>query len=72
MLEAAEIKQMSLEERLQAMELLWDSISSEPDKVVSPEWHGAVLAERMAKIESGQATFLTLDEVKARLARRGA
>jgi len=70
MLEAAEIKQMSLEERLQAMELLWDSISSEPDKVVSPGWHRVVLSERMAKIEAGQATFLTLDEVKARLARR--
>jgi len=67
MIQAAEIERMSLEERLQTMELLWASLARTPDAVPSPAWHGEVLAARMAKIERGEAEFLTIDQVKARL-----
>ena len=50
MIQAADIEQMSLEEQLQAMELLWASLSRRPDTVPSPDWHANVLAERMANI----------------------
>jgi hypothetical protein len=43
---------MSMSERLQAMELLWRSFSGSEDEVPSPDWHGEVLSERLAKIES--------------------
>jgi hypothetical protein len=33
----------------------------------TPDWHGEVLADRLAKIERGEGEFLTLAEVKARL-----
>ena len=58
---------MSLEERFQAMELLWASISRTPDAVPSPAWHGDVLADRLAKIERGEAEFLTMAQLKERL-----
>jgi hypothetical protein len=67
MISAADVEQMGLEERLQAMELLWDSLTRTPDAVPSPEWHGDVLADRLAKIERGEGKFLTLAEAKARL-----
>lgn len=67
MIRAAEIAQMSLEERLQAMELLWDSLSLTPDVVPSPAWHGEILASRLAKIERGEGEFLGLRELKERL-----
>jgi hypothetical protein len=66
MIQTADIERMSLEERLQTMELLWTSLTRTPDAVASPAWHGQVLAERLAKIERGEGEFLTLGQVKAR------
>ena len=70
MIEAAEIEQMTLAERMKAMELLWRSISSRQGSVASPAWHGEVLRKRLAKIESGKAEFLTVAQLKKRLAKR--
>ena len=67
MIQAAEIERMTVDERLQAMELLWTSLTRTPEAVPSPGWHGEVLASRLAKIERGEGEFLTLVKVKARL-----
>jgi hypothetical protein len=67
MIQAAEIEQMSLEERLQTMELLRVSLARTPDAVPSPDWHGEVLAARLARIERGEGEFLTIPQVKERL-----
>jgi len=67
MIEVAEIERMSLTERLQAMELLWASLTRTPEAVPSPDWHGEVLAARLAKMQRGEAEFLTLDELQTRL-----
>ena len=67
MIQAAEIERMSLAERLQTMELLWVSLARTPDAVPSPDWHGEVLAARLAKIERGEGEFLTIPQVKERL-----
>ena len=72
MLAEVEIKSMSLTERLQAMELLWRSFSDSEDKLPSPDWHGEVLSERLAKVEAGEGKFLTISELKARLASKRA
>jgi len=50
------------------MELLLRSFSGSEDEIPSPDWHGEVLAERLAKVEAGEGKFLTLPELKARLA----
>lgn len=67
MIQAADIEAMDVEERLHAMELLWASLARTPELVPSPEWHGTVLADRLAKVARGEGEFLTLAEVKARL-----
>ena len=72
MIEAVEIDRMTLPERLQAMELLWRSISAAPEKLESPAWHKKILAGRLSKIESGKAEFLTVSQLKKRLAKRTA
>ena len=46
----------------------WRSFSGSEDKVPSPDWHGEVLSERLAKVEAGEGKFLTIPELKARLA----
>jgi len=36
----------------------------------SPEWHGAVLAERIAAVRDGRSRFVNWDEAKERLKAR--
>ncbi len=60
-----EIKKMSKIERLQAMEALWDSLIDEEAEIESPEWHQDILEERKRKIESGEAEFISLEELRA-------
>jgi hypothetical protein len=66
----SDVSKMSSVERLQAMESLWNAIcQDEENEPSSPDWHGAVLEERQQKIASGDAKWLSLDELKKRLRR---
>ena len=65
----ADIQKMSTEERLQTMEMLWDAISHETKEIDSPYWHKEVLDSRREKINSGDAKFYTLDQLKQRFQR---
>jgi hypothetical protein len=69
MITADTVERMTAAERVQAMELLWDSLATTRDAADSPAWHGRILAGRLAQVESGDADFLTLDELKQRLGR---
>lgn len=71
MLEAEQIQGMSMAERLQALEQLWDAVCRDDAEVPSPTWHAAVLEERQARAARGESRFLTLDQVKARLRNSG-
>ena len=64
-----EIKNMTTAERLEAMELLWDALCHEEEEVQSPGWHEPILKERKERIESGEAKFYTLDQLKERFRR---
>ena len=67
MLETAQIDRMSVAERLQVMEQLWDALCRDAEEMASPEWHGDVLADRKTRAQRGEAKFLTLDQLRARL-----
>jgi putative addiction module component (TIGR02574 family) len=71
-IETLEIERMSFAERLQAMELLWRSMAAKPDQLESPGWHKKILERRLAKVEAGKGEFLTLAQLKKRLAKRNA
>jgi len=60
----AEISEMSVLERLETMEALWDSLTREPAGIKPPKWHEGVLSDRKEKIESGNADFISLEELK--------
>ncbi len=65
-MDTIEIKKMSVIERLQAMEALWDSLLDEESDIESPEWHREILEERKRKIENGKTEFISLEELRAR------
>ena len=61
----SDIKKMSVIERLQAMEALWDSLTHDITEMESPEWHGKILDGRRKVIENGSAKIISLDELKS-------
>jgi hypothetical protein len=61
------ISEMTLPEKLRAMEALWEDLSRNDDAFESPAWHGDVLKERLQVAESGQAQFTDLTQTKAEI-----
>ncbi len=59
-----EIREMSVTERLQIMEAIWDSLLYDEFSIESPEWHRDVLGERKRRIKNGEAEFVSLDALK--------
>jgi len=51
------LAQMSVDDKLQAIELLWADLSKDPGQVVSPAWHGEMLRSRWQQVQQGKATF---------------
>jgi len=49
-----ETKKMSVIERLQAMEVLWDSLLDEKSEIESPEWHQDLLEERKKRSKTAK------------------
>ncbi len=70
MLVKEQIFQMSSSERVEAMELLWESFAIEGIDYPSPDWHGKVLSERAEIIDSDKAIWLSIDELQAHLRNR--
>ena len=54
---------LSHSEKLDAMDLLWRDLSSEPSRYVSPEWHERIIADRLANPVPGES--LPLHDAKA-------
>lgn len=55
------LAEMSVDDKLQAMELLWADLSQHPDQFASPAWHGEVLRSRREQVLQGQASFQSWD-----------
>jgi putative addiction module component (TIGR02574 family) len=66
MIEKGEIERMSIAERLETIEEIWQSLYHNSDQVPSPDWHKDVLADRKARAERGESNFLTLDQLRTR------
>jgi putative addiction module component (TIGR02574 family) len=62
----ADISKMSVQERLQAMEALWDSLSNETEQIHPPEWHEEILRERKQRHRNGKMEYISLDELKVK------
>lgn len=63
----SELKKLSAAERLETMEIIWDSLLDDENNIESPPWHRDILLERKSKIEKGEAEFLSIEQLKAKL-----
>ena len=64
------LNEMSVEEKLQAMEAIWVDLSREPDRIESPAWHKVALEETERRVESGEVTFSDWEKAKISIRNR--
>jgi hypothetical protein len=65
----ADIAKLSLREKLQLMEAIWEDLRGRVDTMEVPEEHRRILDERRERIATGEATILKWDKVKHSLGR---
>jgi hypothetical protein len=61
------LEEMSVAEKLEAMETLWADLSRNAPEWVPPEWHAKVLEERERRLAAGEEEVLDWEEAKRRL-----
>ncbi|MBP8105396.1 MAG: addiction module protein [Nitrospira sp.] len=59
------LKEMTLHEKLAAMESLWEDLARTPETIESPAWHKDILDERQKRLVTGQSQFNDWEKAKA-------
>jgi len=62
------VEQMTLEEKLRAMETLWENLSRREEDIPVPQWHKDLLDERERSVKEGKASFMNWETAKAKIA----
>ncbi|MGA2656798.1 MAG: addiction module protein [Verrucomicrobiota bacterium] len=65
-----QLDRMTLEEKLRAMEALWDDLCRREEDVPVPQWHKDLLDERERLVQEGKAQFVDWETAKKRIADR--
>ncbi len=58
------LKQMSVEDKLLAIEEIWADLACTTGNIPSPSWHADVLRAREKRISDGTSHFLDIGEAK--------
>jgi hypothetical protein len=49
------LKEMTLHEKLAAMEALWENLARSPESIELPAWHEEILDDRRQRVADGKA-----------------
>ena len=58
------LKDMTIREKLEVMESLWEDLARTPEVIESPAWHQTVLDERRQRVADGTARFVDWETAK--------
>jgi len=58
------LDKMSVEEKLRALELLWEDLSRTPSTVPAPALHKVVLEARERRLRDGKEKFISIAEAR--------
>ena len=64
---ALPLDKMSVEEKLRALELLWEDLARTPASVPSPRWHQDVLQAREQRLQEGKERIIPWDKARQSL-----
>jgi putative addiction module component (TIGR02574 family) len=60
---------MTVAEKVQLLEAIWDNLCQHTGDVQSPQWHREILEERSRQLAAGKITVSSWEEAKARLSK---
>ena len=61
------LSEMSVAEKIEAMETLWTDLGCNAPESLAPEWHATVLEERERRLAGGEEEVMDWEESKRRL-----
>ena len=61
------LDKMTIEEKIRAMESLWDDLCKHADSIPSPSWHKDILSQREDAVKKGKEKFLDWNEERERI-----
>ena len=61
---ALPLDQMTIAEKIRALEQIWEDLCRTPNEVPSPSWHADVLQDREKRGQEGPAQFVDWAEAK--------
>ena len=64
------LKEMTVQEKLAAMESLWEDLARTPEAVESPAWHKDILDERRQRLAEGKSRFIDWETAKAEIRKK--
>ena len=64
------LDEMTIADKLRAMEAIWDDLCRRDAAIPSPAWHGDILKARESLVEEGKASYSDWDSARRRIARR--
>ncbi|NOQ37207.1 MAG: acyl-protein synthetase [Methylococcaceae bacterium] len=47
------LETMTVEEKILAMELIWENLSAQASNIITPKWHEDILGEREKALQQG-------------------
>jgi putative addiction module component (TIGR02574 family) len=59
--------ELTVDEQIEYVQLLWDRIAERPDDVPAVEWHSRVIAERLERYQDDPSHVVSWEEVRARV-----
>ena len=62
------LESMTLAEKLDLLERVWESLSSDPG-FETPSWHGEELKRRQEAVQRGESKFIPWEEAKEQIRR---
>jgi hypothetical protein len=58
------LDKMTVAEKLQVIDLIWEDLAKNPSEIPSPEWHAEFLRDREKALVDGTDRFIDWDEAK--------
>jgi putative addiction module component (TIGR02574 family) len=62
-----DLETMTVEEKIQAMEMIWDDLCHNAHSTISPEWHKEELDARECNVNAGNDTFIDWETAKKQI-----
>jgi putative addiction module component (TIGR02574 family) len=58
---------MTVAERMELMEKIWESLRLDEEELPVPDWHREILSERLKRMEKGRVETFSIEEVRRKL-----